>query len=271
MEPKLHRRVQRYGWDRAVQDYDKYFVPVLTQCSEKVMELLDPQPGERVLDVATGTGVAAFMAAERVGPSGQVVATDISEKMINQTQGYAAKRGITNMEFERADAEDLPYPDASFDAVTCVLGLMFPAEPQRAIDQIYRVLKPGGRAAVCVWGRRENCGWAELFPITDARVESDVCPLFFQLGLPGALPLAFENAGFSDITEERRGTLLEFRATRELLAAMFGGGAVALAYSRMPDEVREEMHREFLDSVEEYRNGNGYAIPGEFVFLLARK
>lgn len=271
MEAKLHRRVQRYGWDRAVQDYDRYFVPVLTQCSEKVMELLVPQPGERVLDVATGTGVAAFMAADRVGEDGEVVATDISEKMIDQTGAYAAQRGTTNMRFERADAEELPYQDASFDAVTCVLGLMFPAEPQLAIQQMYRVLKPGGRAAVCVWGRREQCGWAELFPITDARVESDVCPMFFQLGLPGALELAFETTGFSEITEERRGTILEFNGDVEVCAAFFGGGPVALAYARMPDEVREEMHREFLESVKEYRNGNGYAIPGEFVFLLARK
>lgn len=120
MEAKLHRRVQRYGWDKAVQDYDRYFVPVLTQCSEKVMALLDPQPGERVLDVATGTGVAAFMAAGRVGEDGEVVATDISEKMIVQTGAYAAQRGIANMLFERVDAEQLPYPDASFDAATCV-------------------------------------------------------------------------------------------------------------------------------------------------------
>ncbi len=72
MEPKLHRRVQRYGWDKAVENYGDYFVPLLKHCSERCMELLDLRPGERALDVATGTGVAAFMAAERVGPSGEV-------------------------------------------------------------------------------------------------------------------------------------------------------------------------------------------------------
>jgi len=62
MEPKLHRRVQRYGWDLAVQDYDRYFVPLLRHCSERCLEMAGLKPGERVLDVATGTGVAAFLA-----------------------------------------------------------------------------------------------------------------------------------------------------------------------------------------------------------------
>jgi len=82
MEPNLHRRVQRYGWDKAVRDYDEHFVPLLRRCSDRVIELLDPQPGERILDVATGTGVAAFMAAARVGNGGEVVAADLAEKMV---------------------------------------------------------------------------------------------------------------------------------------------------------------------------------------------
>jgi len=271
LEPKLHRRVQRYGWDKAVQDYDAYFVPLLRRCSERVMALLDPQPGERVLDIATGTGVAAFMAAARVGPEGEVVATDISEKMMQQTEAYAAERGVVNMTFERMDAEELSCADGSFDAVMCVLGLMYPADPQRAIGEMVRVLKPGGRAAACVWGRRERCGWAEIFPITDAQVESDVCPMFFQLGLPNALTYALERAGFTDIRDERMDVTLTFEDSEHLCQAVFAGGPVALAYSKFSPEVREQVHGEFLDSVKEFRRGDAFDIPGEFVFATARK
>ncbi|TMB98184.1 MAG: methyltransferase domain-containing protein [Chloroflexi bacterium] len=271
MEPRLHRRVQRYGWDKAVQDYDRYFVPLLRRCSERSIQLLNPQPAERILDVATGTGVAAFMAAERVGDPGEIVATDISEKMVRQTEANAQERGITNMRFERADAEDLPSPDGSFDAAMCVLGLMYPADPQRAIEEMYRVLRPGARAVACVWGRRDRCGWAEIFPITDARVESDVCPMFFQLGLPGALTFAFQRAGFKDVQDERMDVTLTFASAHELLQALFAGGPVALAYSRFSPEVREQVHREFLDSVEQHRRGEQFDIPGEFVFALAHR
>lgn len=271
MEPKLHRRVQRYGWDRAVEDYDRYFVPVLRHCSERCVDLVSPRPGEHVLDVATGPGVAAFIAAEKVGPEGLVVASDISEKMVEATRAEAERRGVTNMRFERADAEDLGFPDGSFNAVLCVLGLMFPADPQRAIEQMYRVVKPGGRIAVCVWGRRERCGWSPIFPIVESRVESDVCPLFFQLGFEGALTRAFTQAGFEVNSEERVSRSLDFPGAAEMLAAVFKGGAVALAYTRFSDETREEAHREFLENVREYRRNGGYSLPGEFVFALARK
>lgn len=271
MEPKLHRRVQRYGWDKAVEDYDRYFVPVLRHCSERCVELIAPQPGERVLDVATGSGVGAFMAAEEVGADGLVTATDISERMVEATRAEAERRGVSNMALERMDAEELTFPDDSFDAALCVLGLMFPADPQRAIEEMYRVLKPGGRIAVCVWGRRERCGWSSIFPIVESRVESDVCPLFFQLGFEGALTRAFSQAGFEVKSEERLSRQLDFPGDREMLAAVFKGGAVAMAYSRFSDETREDVHREFLGSVEAYRRDGAYSLPGEFVFALARK
>ena len=272
MEPKLHRRVQRYGWDLAVQDYDRYFVPLLRHCSERCLELAELQPGERVLDIATGTGVAAFPAAERVGLRGEVVATDISQRMVDAVREEAERQGVTNMSYERVDAEELGFADGSFDAVLCVLGLMYPANPQRAIEQMHRVLRPGGRAAAAVWGRRDRCGWAEIFPIVDARVASDVCPLFFQLGGEGALRYAFERAGFTNSREERLDRPLEFSNEHDVLAAVFAGGPVALAYSKFPPELRDEVHAEYLASIQPYRrDGGAYHVPGEFVFMVGTK
>ena len=271
MEPKLHQRVQRYGWDLAVEDYDRYWVPVLRPCSERCLSLADLQPGERVLDVATGTGVAAFLAAERVAPQGEVLATDISEKMVQAVKVEAEHRAVTNMRFERVDAEELAFPEGSFDAVLCVLGLMYPADPQRAIEQFYRVLRPGGRAAVCVWGRRERCGWNPIFPIVEARVESDVCPLFFALGAEGALAYAFRQAGFLDLREERLQQPIVFHSDEELCAAAFAGGPVALAYSKFSPQVRAEVHAEFIESVACFRRDGTYHVPGEFVFMVGNK
>lgn len=271
MEPKLHRRVQRYGWDLAVQDYDRYWVPVLRACSERCLRLADLRPGERVLDVATGTGVAAFLAAERVGPQGEVVATDISEKMVDATRAEAERRGVSNMRFERVDAEELAYADGTFDAVLCVLGLMYPADPQRAIDQMCRVLRPGGRAVACVWGRRDRCGWNAVFPIVDARVQSDVCPLFFSLGGEGALAYAFRQAGLDDLREEREERTLVWNSDEEACGAIFPGGPVALPYSKFSPEDRAAVHAEYLESIAPHHRDGAYHVPGEFVYMAGTK
>ncbi len=267
MDGKLHRRIQRYGWDLAVEDYARYWVPVLTECSTRTVALLDLRPGERVIDIATGTGVAALLAAERVGERGSVAGTDLAAKMVDKARAAPERRRLTNVTFERMDAGELSFDDASFDAAACVLGLMYPADPQRAIDEMARVLRPGGRAAVCAWGRRDRCGWNAVFPITDARVNSDVCPLFFSLGAPDALRLAFERAGFVDLHEERVDMTLHWASDEDACAAMFAGGPVALAYSRFDDATRTAVHAEYLESIAPFRKNGAYEVPGEFVYM----
>ena len=133
------------------------------------------------------------------------------------------------------------------------------------------MLRPGGRAAAAVWGRRDRCGWNAVFPITDAQVNSDVCPLFFALGAPNALRYAFEKAGFAVEDEQRIDKSVDFASEADMLNAIFAGGPVALAYSRFSPEVRDQVHREFVESVADYRRNGGYDVPGEFVFILGRK
>ena len=174
------------------------------------------------------------------------------------------------MRFERGDAEALPLPDAGFDAAVCALGLMYVPDPVRALCEMRRLLRPGGRAAAAVWGARRNCGWAEIFPITDARVASDVCPMFFHLGTKDMLARAFEAAGFADVRSERLATTLRYASPEDALAAAFRGGPVALAYSRFDAATRRAVHAEYLASIAPYRSGGGYEVPGEFVVAAAR-
>jgi ubiquinone/menaquinone biosynthesis C-methylase UbiE len=270
MESRLQRRIQRYGWDKAVDDYSRYWVPLLHWCTERCIELVDPRPGEQLLDVATGPGTAALLAAELVGPSGAVTASDISEQMAAEAARRAKEAGFSNVEARRADAEALPFGDNSFDALTCVLGLMY-ADAQQAIAEIHRVLRPGGRVAVCVWGRRDRCGWNPIFPIVDARVTSEVCPMFFLLGSEGALSYSFSDAGFEILAEERVETTLEFESAEHAWGAVLPGGPTALAYDRFTPEVQAEVREEYIASISEYRKGDRYLLPGEFVFLSARK
>jgi SAM-dependent methyltransferase len=270
MEARLQRRIQRYGWDKAAGYYEPYWSGQLAPAQRRLVEIADPRPGERVLDVACGTGLISLPVAEAVAPGGSMIGTDISERMVEAAAAEAVRRGVRNAAFLRMDAERLDFPDAGFHLVLCSLGLMYLPDAPAALREMLRVLKPGGRAAALVWGERSRCGWAEIFPVVDRRVESEVCPLFFQLGAGDTLAHAFTACGFADVAAGRLRTLLRYDSAGEACGAAFAGGPVALAYSRFDPRVRDEAHAEYLASIEPYRNGSGYSIPGEFVIVTGR-
>ena len=271
MEPRLQRRVQRYGWDRAAQQYERYWAAQLEPAQTRLLHLAALQPGERVLDIACGTGLVTFPAARAVGVSGEVLGTDISDRMVEAAREEAGRLGLSQATFARMDAEELRLPDAGFDAALCALGLMYVPEPLVALREMLRVLKPGGRAVVAVWGARARCGWAEIFPIVDARVRSEVCPLFFQLGTGEALRAASTTAGFENIALERVPATLRYESAEDACGAAFAGGPAALAYSRFDEPTRVAAHAEYLASIEPYRKGSGYDVPGEFVVVRGWK
>jgi ubiquinone/menaquinone biosynthesis C-methylase UbiE len=108
----------------------------------------------------------------------EVLATDLAPKMIAVVEQRAHDAGLANVDVDPVGAESLGR-DGEFDAALCSLGLMYVPEPAAALAEMHRAVRPGGRVVVSVWGERRNCGWAAIFPIVDARVSSDVCPMFF--------------------------------------------------------------------------------------------
>ena len=189
--------------------------------------------------------------------------------MVELAQRRARDLRVGNASFARMDADRLDLGDAAFDVALCALGLMYVVDPLAALRELRRVVRPGGRIALAVWGERSHCGWAPLFPIVDAEVESDVCPLFFGLGVPGALADACARAGLADIVERRLAASLDYRDADEACAAAFVGGPVALAWSRFDDGVRERVRSRYLAAIRPWRQGRGYRMPGEFVVVAA--
>lgn len=265
MNPSFQRRIQRYGWDRAASDYEAGWRRQLRPARDRLLEVAALRPRERVLETACGTGLVTLPIAAAVGPEGAVTATDLSAGMLEVAREAARARGLANVAFARMDAEALDFADGRFDVALCALGLMYVSDPARALCEMRRVLVPGGRVAVAVWGERRNCGWAEIFPIVDRRVQSDVCPLFFQLGGRDVLAGSLRDAGFAHVTSERLPAVLHYDTGTEACAAAFAGGPVALAYRKFDAPTRDEVHAEYLASLAPYRCASGYDIPGEFV------
>lgn len=265
MEAKLQHRIQRYGWDAAASVYESEWQQLLAPAQKIMLEMADLLPGMAIVETAAGTGLITFPTADVVGSDGSVLATDISGEMVKSGNVTAEKLGLSNVTFQRMNAEALEYEDDRFDRALCGLGLMYMPEPRVALSEMKRVLRPGGVASVAVWGERRNCGWAEIFPIVDARVHSEVCPLFFGLGSNGALVSDLEGAGFVNVKERRIKTMLSFDNSKRVVSAVIDGGAVALAAKRFDHATRQAVDEEFLESVESYRNGDRYEISGEFV------
>lgn len=271
MDARLQRRIQRYGWDRAAPEYEALWQAQLAPAQGALLEAACLRPGEQVLDVACGTGLVTLAAARAVGLEGRVTGVDLSQAMVDVARQQAAARELPQTHFARMDAEHLSLPDGSFDVVLCALGLMYVPDVRQALREMRRVLRSGGRLVLAVWGERDRCGWAGLFEIVDAEVESEVCPLFFDLGRHGSLADAVKAAGFERALTQRVATTLVYEDGSHACRAAFVAGPVALAWARADEDARIRMNRRYLESLAPWRCGSGYRVPGEFVIVSAAR
>jgi SAM-dependent methyltransferase len=139
--------------DTYVREIERRFAPVV----DALMARAAVAPGERVLDLGTGTGAVAESAARATGPGGHVVAVDISSQMLALARDRVESRGYVNVTLQEGRAEAIPAPDDSVDVVLASLSLMFVIDREAAAREIARVLRPGGRLVAAVWGGPEQC------------------------------------------------------------------------------------------------------------------
>jgi len=191
------------GWVRRQEGVRAFGAPV----SHWMLDAANPQPGERVLELAAGLGETGMLAAEMVAPLGGVVVSDQAEAMLDGARKRAIVLGLSNVEFQVLNAEWIDLPLASVDVVLCRWGYMLMADPAAALGETRRVLRPGGRVALAVWDALERNPWAQLpaqelfardlVPRPDPAAEPPPTP--FSLAEPGRVQELLENAGFAEI------------------------------------------------------------------------
>jgi ubiquinone/menaquinone biosynthesis C-methylase UbiE len=144
------------GYDNPAQRYFPF-------AADYLISLAQPKPGDRVLDVATGTGMAAIAAAQAVNPGGRVQAIDLSENMLSKAQRNIDKYALHNIDFHVMDAEQLEFRSNYFDLITCAFGVFFFTDPTQALRSWMRVLKPGGRIIFTTFSRNTFQPMAQWF------------------------------------------------------------------------------------------------------------
>jgi len=140
------------AYNAAADHFDHPVSSFWHRFGRRTVERLNLRPGERVLDVCSGSGGSALPAAETVGPDGHVIAADLAERLIDLARAKAEVRSLENIEFRVGDMLALGYPDDSFDAVVCVFGIFFVPDMAEAVRELWRMVKPGGRLAITTWG-----------------------------------------------------------------------------------------------------------------------
>jgi ubiquinone/menaquinone biosynthesis C-methylase UbiE len=175
--------------------------------SQWMIDAIEPQPGQRVLELAAGLGETGFRVAELVAPIGGVITSDQSEAMLDGARARASQLGLSNVEFQALNAEWIDLPLASVDAVLCRWGYMLMVDPGAALRETRRVLRPGGRVALAVWDDVRRNPWAGL-PALELRERGLAEPP--EAGQPGPFALAdsehvrelLEQAGFASVWVE---------------------------------------------------------------------
>jgi ubiquinone/menaquinone biosynthesis C-methylase UbiE len=246
--------------------------------SERMLDLARLGPGMRVLDVASGMGEPSLRAAQRVGPSGFVLGTDLVDGMLEVAREQARVLALSNIEFRAADAEMLEVPERSFDAATVRWGLMYMPRPERALERIWRALRPSGLLVCATWGGPEQVEYASLPRRTMARfrplppVEPDA-PSVFRYADPEHFRAVLTHSGFAvDHVESMHIPVMEAADGAEVVRWIrgFGGPVAKLAQELSPEEQRA-WEEEVIRECEHYRTGEKVQLGGVTWLVVARR
>jgi SAM-dependent methyltransferase len=261
------------GWREHADFIDKRAAGV----TERMLALTMPQPGERVLELACGPGGTAMAAAPLVAPDGWVVASDVASEMTAIAAARAAERGLNNVDARVLDLEAIDEPDASFDVALCRDGIMLVPDPARAAGEIHRVLRPGGRASIVVWGPRERNPWlTSVFRAAGVQLGIELPPP----GMPGPFSLEdrdgfgeiLAGAGFEDVVIEEHDVPLRARSAEEWSTRVVAlAGPLAAILAGLPQEARDALHERLREEARPYETPRGLEFPGLALIASARR
>lgn len=235
---------------------------------QKMLDLVTPAPGERVLELACGPGGLGLAAVPRVAPGGEVVLSDVVPEMTAIASARAGALGLTNVSARVLDLEDIEQPDNSYDVVLCREGLMFATNPDNALSEIRRVLRPGGRVAVAVWGPRERNPWlGVVFDAVSAQLDRPVPPP----GIPGPFSLAdtdelgslLRRSGLADVAVSELAVPLRVASFDEWWTRTSTlAGPLAKILAALPDPALQAITARLQEATSAYQTPAGLEFPG---------
>lgn len=261
----------QYG-DNAAENYERYFVPTIGMAWATVLlDTVELAPGDRVLDVACGTGLVARLAAERVGPDGAVAGLDINPAMLAVARVVSSSGAA--IEWHEASAESLPLADAGFDVVLSSLGLQFVPDKASALREMHRVLALDGRLAIATVGPTPP-----LFAAVEQALARHVTPeaaafvgAVFSLHDPQELEKLTSGAGFRDVEVRSQPLSVTLPEPREFLWQYVYSTPLAATVAHIDDVGRSALERDVLAGWRSFVRDGALVLDANVVLTTARK
>jgi ubiquinone/menaquinone biosynthesis C-methylase UbiE len=266
----MNRREQWQVAGNAAEVYEQELVPaIFGPWAPIVIDLAQPLKGDRVLDVACGTGIVARMAAQRVGPTGTVVGVDLNPGMLKVARTVCStdSRSGAPIQWEEASADKLPFSNESFDVAYCQLGLQFFPDRIAALSEMHRVLVTGGRIALMVWcDILQSPGISALAEALERRVgqaAANIVRAPFCLANADELTALVRDAGFQDMAIRQQVGTIRFPSVEKLVTSYVSGSPLAGPMSQTDDAAREALIADVRNALQ------GYSDSGELAFPIA--
>ncbi len=271
---------QRQDWNRVAsgwEKWDRFFDAQMAFLNHRLVADARLRAGLRVLDLGSGTGYPALLAAQTVGSSATVVGIDLAEQMLDVARRKAHSLGFSNITFRTGDVTTLPFAADSFDAVISRFCLMFLPEIPKSAGEIVRVLKPGGFLAAAVWSTPEKNPYLKI-PMDVIKQFVELPPLdptapgIFRLAKPGDLAGLFDNAGLADIHEEEFLADVRFASGEEYAESLMDIAApIQNMFAKLFDYQKAEVRTRIIQGAEAHRRGTSVALPIAVRFVSAQK
>ncbi|HEU0130239.1 MAG TPA: class I SAM-dependent methyltransferase [Mycobacteriales bacterium] len=251
------------GWEK----WDAVIMDQLAPVSAAIIERLGIAEDQQHLDVAAGTGEPGLSIA-RLAPRGRVVLTDLAPEMLDVATRRARAQGVANVETAVCSADDLPFPDGTFDSVSVRFGYMFFPDAAKATAELARVLRPGGRLCAAVWIRPDANPWTT---IAMQAIASEVAlpppdpdgPNMYRCAAPGQVSALYEAAGLRDVAEWDVGVELVTRSPEEYWDMISEHVSLAVAaLQRVDAAARERIRSRAIAEVAAYERDGAVRVPG---------
>jgi len=249
------------GWEK----WDELLMTLMRPVSDRLIDILQLKGNEHVLDVASGTGEPGLTFSASL-PEGRVTGSDLSEKMIKIANEHAKQRGIANYQSEVCDASNMPFENNFFDHIICRFGIMFFPDIKGSLREMVRVLKPGGKLAVAVWGSPELNPFITIMAMTVIeklklpKPPPDT-PGIFRFAQPGLTSQLITDAGLDSVTESNiSGEAIYDSVENYWEVTSDVAGPIMQALNSAPKEVFEDVKQTVLSKAEDFiRDGKVYA------------